>query len=498
MASGEKLRVRTKLSFETKFSFGVGAIAEAAIMIAFNTWNMIFYNQVLGLSASLAGLAIAISLLLDAFADPLVGSISDRWRSKLGRRHPFMFVAAVPLAITFFLLYVPPSGLGALGLFLWFTAFATLHRQAMTLYQVPHLALGAELSDDYHERSTVMAYATLFGVFGGAGAFIFGWKWFQHVQGGPLARTGYPGLALVVGGISAVAILFSAFFTRNQIPRLVQPAHTTQRYALTDMFKEIRGCLSNYNYRVMLIGLIFVSATTGVRETVSSYTSVFFWELSPDKIGTFGLASPPGFFLAFFFTVWMHKRFDKRATIIFALVLMALGGALPVPLRLMGLMPANGSPRLVSALFVAVFVFYLGVAVLTISALSALADIADEHELNTGRRQEGVFFAARTLFAKLSSGFGHIIGGIALDLIHFPKGAKPGLVPHDTVTMLGILDGPVGTIPAILAIFFYAAYRIDRKKHTEIQAQLAERRKQKLPAPASMPPAPITGIEPAL
>jgi Na+/melibiose symporter-like transporter len=492
MASGDKLRVRTKLSF------GMGAIAEAAILIAFNTWNFLFYNQVLGLSGTLAGLAVTFSLVLDAVADPVVGSISDRWRSKLGRRHPFMFVAAIPLAVTFFLLYVPPSGLHGFGLFLWFTVFATLHRQALTLYQVPHLALGAELSHDYHERSAVMAYATLFGVVGGAGAYFFGWTWFKHVQGGALVRDGYPGLGLCVGGIAAVAILVSAFFTRDQIPRLVQPAQTVERHTVGDMFKEIRGCLANYNYRVMLLGLIFVSATTGTRETVSPYTSLFFWELPADKIRVFGLASPPGFIIAFFLTVWLHKRFDKRATIIFSLILMAAAGFLPVPLRLMGLMPANNTPGLVGALFLAVFVFYLGVAVLTISALSALADIADEHELNSGRRQEGVFFAARTFFSKLSSALGHVIAGVALDLIKFPTGAKPGQVAHDTVTMLGILDGPVGTIPAILAIFFYAAYRIDRKKHAEIQAQLAARRQQNLPPPASIPPAPITGIEPAL
>ena len=116
-------------------------------------------------------------------------------------------------------------------------------------------------------------------------------------------------------------------------------------------------------------------------------------------------------------------------------------------------------------------------------------ELADEHELHTGRRQEGVFFAARTLFAKLSSGLGHVVAGAGLDLIKFPTGAKPGQVAHDVVIKLGILDGPVAALPTLLALFFYGAYRIDRARHTEIQRELMSRRSQPAATPASVPPA---------
>ena len=99
-----------RLPYRTKIAFGVGASAEAAVFIAFNTWNFLFYKNVLGLSGTLCGLAVAIALTLDGFADPLVGFISDRWRSNLGRRHPFLFASAIPLGISFYLIYVPPAG----------------------------------------------------------------------------------------------------------------------------------------------------------------------------------------------------------------------------------------------------------------------------------------------------------------------------------------------------------------------------------------------------
>jgi Na+/melibiose symporter-like transporter len=150
---------------------------------------------------------------------------------------------------------------------------------------------------------------------------------------------------------------------------------------------------------------------------------------------------------------------------------------LPIVLRLLGALPPTGSRELFLILALFVFFFYLSSAILTITVMSALADIADEHELLTGRRQEGVFFAARTFFAKLVSAVGHLVGGVALDLIAFPTGAKPGEVPADTVLWLGIIDGPLTAVPAIAAVFFYARYRIDRGRHAEIHAELDARRR---------------------
>ena len=124
-------------------------------------------------------------------------------------------------------------------------------------------------------------------------------------------------------------------------------------------------------------------------------------------------------------------------------------------------------------------VFYVFTAsfgiVLLISAMSALADIADEQELMTGRRQEGIFYAARSFFAKASSGLGHLLAGIAIDVIAFPVGAKPGTVDPATIFQLGLIDGPIAIIPGVIAIVFYLRYNLSRKRHAEIQATLQER-----------------------
>jgi GPH family glycoside/pentoside/hexuronide:cation symporter len=119
-----------------------------------------------------------------------------------------------------------------------------------------------------------------------------------------------------------------------------------------------------------------------------------------------------------------------------------------------------------------VFLQYGSLAMLIITVLSALGDITDEHELNTGRRQEGVFFAARTFFSQVTTGLGHVVAGLAIDIIGFPSGAKVGEVDPDVVFRLGLVDGPIMAIPALGAMYFYGRYALSKARLGEIQAEL--------------------------
>ncbi len=151
---------RVRLSI--KLIYGSGQFAEGVKNAAFATFVLLYYNQVLGLSGTLAGLAIFIALCFDAITDPVVGSISDNFKSRWGRRHPFMYAAAIPMAFSFYFLFAPPEELSSGALFAWMTVFTVLVRGSMTLYYVPHLALGAELSDHYTERTSIVATAGYF------------------------------------------------------------------------------------------------------------------------------------------------------------------------------------------------------------------------------------------------------------------------------------------------------------------------------------------------
>ncbi|MEX2327114.1 MAG: MFS transporter, partial [Pseudomonadales bacterium] len=200
----------------SKMAFGIGQFAEGLKNTGFSLFILFYYNQVLGVSGTLAGAALFVALLFDAVTDPLAGSLSDNWKSKLGRRHPFMYVSAVPLAIAFVGLFSPPENLTEFQLFLWLTVFAILTRGAMTLYHVPHLALGAEMTENFQERTRIVAFRQFFGTFGGAAASIVGLGYFfADEHGGRLSVENYMPYALTLAILMVVTIWYSAWGTQK-------------------------------------------------------------------------------------------------------------------------------------------------------------------------------------------------------------------------------------------------------------------------------------------
>jgi Na+/melibiose symporter-like transporter len=304
-------------------------------------------------------------------------------------------------------------------------------------------------------------------------------------------------MAIGVAVLAATAIFTSAYLTHDRIPYLRRPPADAPRFTVIQLLREVRVCFGNYNYRVMLLGLLALSITTGTREVLQPYTGLFFWQLDEKALGLLAFAAVPAFALGFFLTVRMHDKLDKRNTLIVAMIIIMFAANTPVLLGVAGLMPAKGSAALFLPLFFFVFTFFTGVAILMITLLSVIADIVDEHELNTGMRQEGIFFASRTFFMKMSTALGIVVSGFVLDAVKFPTGAKPGHVPEHIVTSLALLEGPGMAVFAIIATIFYSRYRIDRARHQEIREALNARRASLKPPATEAVQATAISPEPA-
>ena len=392
-----------KLTIKTKLAFGVGATGEGATNWIFAGLTFFFYNQVLGLSGSLTGLAVLIAIIFDAVSDPIMGSISDRFISKLGRRHPFMFAAPFPTVIAIYLMFFPPDGLSEYGLFGWLIFSTILLRLSITLFAVPHLALGAELSDDYFERSRVMSYNNLFGYMGVIIMHIFVWflifPYFAGEKIGQLYQESYTPIAIFSMVLISLCILSSAYFTKDRIPYLNQPSRNESHIKIADLFKDIYGAIGNKNYARLLVGMFFLSMLIGTHETLSIYMGTFFWELSPIQIGWLIINNIIGYAFGFILTAKLHQRFDKPIVIVATVLGLTIFWSASANIALLGFAPERGSWELVLMIIcLGSFASACG-SILHISVMSALADIADEHELNTGIRQEGVFYAARAFLS---------------------------------------------------------------------------------------------------
>lgn len=482
-----------RIPFRTKFFFGLGTSAEYIALLSMGSYAMLFYNQVLGLSATLAGAAVSLSLLLDGFADPIIGSLSDRTRSRWGRRHPYMFAAPLPIALSLIAIFNPPKGLEPIWLFAWFFTFIVSLRVFMAAFHTPHLALGGELSRDYTERTRIMSYNT---VMGGMGSMIWAFvalsvffRATPEYPRGLLNPDAYAPYALAAAFLAFLLLMASAWFTRDRIPTLPQPAPDQPKFSPFEFLKDCGKALANRNYLWLLIAYFFLAMTLGLRAGLQLYINTYFWELTSEQLRWFVLGAFGGAIIGGSLVTRLHQRFDKKFTILVGCAGLAGIPAIPIVLRLMGLMPANGTAQLVIALILFSLVTLSFTAVIQISVMSALADIADENELKYGHRQEGVLYSTRALFSKIDMALGQFLAGVALDMIAFPVKAVPGAVPDEVLFKLALLEGPIAAVPGMLAILFYARYRITRDSHASMRAELEKKRQEAAAVAAAAPTA---------
>lgn len=466
----------------TKLSFGIGSAAEGIKNVAFTLFLLFFYVQVHGLSASLAGTALFIALCFDAITDPVAGYLSDSWQSRWGRRHPFMYVAAIPLAITFYFVFSPPEGLSQWALFAWLTGFTVLTRGFMTLYFVPHIALGAELSEDYEERTAIVSYRTAFGIIGTLAVYGSVSLFFPEGEDGArgqLNNNNYPPFALTCAVLMWLVIWISAAGTHSQIPRLRSIEAKPEPFHFFGVFKETRSALTNPNFRIVFFATLSSYVMSGVNVALSLFIFTFFWELTTQDMQLVLMIMPFGVLLGVPFTKYIHRWFDKKPAIVFGMAWWAALQLLPIILRLIGWFPENGASELIYLLAGIAFIQGVGISFGTVTVGSMIADIVDEQELRTGLRQEGVFFAALSFSAKATSGLGGLVAGVGLDLIGWPQGVAiktAADVAPEAITQLGLLYGPLVASFGLIAIWLYTRYSLDRNKHAAIVVALRTRR----------------------
>jgi Na+/melibiose symporter-like transporter len=464
----------------TKLAYGFGQMAEAVKNTSFELFLFFYYNQVLGLSGSLVGLALLIALCVDGLTDPLIGSLSDGWRSRWGRRHPWMYLAALPMALSFYLLFSPPGDSSRGLLFAWLVGFAMMVRAAMTFYHVPHMALGAELSDNYAERSSIVGFRTAFSLLGSALLVAVGFSVFFKANAGfpngQLNADAYPRFGLFFALLMSGVMWASAAGTHRQIPRLYQPSGEKNGFGVRRVFSDVRAVFRTLPFRILFAATLLFAVMRGFQSTLSLHAATYFWELTPDEIQSISLAIILGLLVGIPLARPLSARFEKKRIFLCAIAWALLFHVLPVSLHLGGWFPQNRTPELVWALVVFSLLGGIGAVQALVAAGSITADIADFHELATGRRQEGLFFGGLAFAGKAASGLGHAVAGIGVDLIDFPRVAVPGGVMTSKLLNFAFLYGPGVGLIGLMALLVLARFPLSHARVVEVQRLLANRR----------------------
>ncbi|HUZ13711.1 MAG TPA: MFS transporter [Caulobacteraceae bacterium] len=463
---------RTDMS--TRLFYGFGSVAFGVKDNGFSYMLLFFYGQVVGLSPALVGLALFIALLFDACIDPLIGQVSDNLRTPLGRRHPFMYAAAAPFALCYLALWNPPHW-GQQALFVYLVVLTVVIRTVSSFFEVPNSALAAEFSGGYEERSVLLSYRYFFGWVGGLTVNYLAYRVLltpdrTHAVG-QLNPIGYSRYGLVAAVIIFCAILISSAGTHRHIPTLMPPP-PRRKLTLRQTLAEMGATLNNRSFIFLLISGIASAMAAGLGPALNSYFNTYFWEFSARQISYLTAGVFLSAFMALGSVPYLSRRFGKRMVTRTMMVLSVGVGITPLILRLAGLFPANHSPYLLPTIFCT---SVIGVAFGIVSATmgsSMIADVVEEAELKTGRRSEGLFFAASAFIGKAVSGFGILAAAAIIQVIHLQPGANPAAVPPAVPRQLAEIYCPVLIALYAGAFVLLGGYRITRASHAETLQQL--------------------------
>jgi glycoside/pentoside/hexuronide:cation symporter, GPH family len=463
-----------RVPFPTKVAYGIGAMAYGIKDNGFSVFLLLYYNQVVGLPAGLVGSVIAVALIFDAMVDPLIGVLSDRTHTRWGRRHPWLYASAVPIALTWMLLWFPPSGSTATVLG-WLLLTAVLARAAIATNEVPSLAMAPELTPDYHERTAVLRYRYLFGWLAGLAILMLAYGVFLAppigAMAGPKAAHGYQVYGIFGAGVMAATVLISALGTHRRTAK--PPLKRIAPQPVGEIAREMRTTLSNRAFIILMIAGIFGYTTQGVGFAISQYNLNYVWQFSSGQLQIYALVLFAGMIAIFFVITPIARALGKVRAAALLTMVSAVFVCSTYTLRLMGLFPDIGSPMLLPLfLLLNTTGTAAGIGSLIIGA-SMMSDVVEDSEAKTGRREEGLFFSGALFMQKTATGIGIFVVGLLLAAATFPERALAGQVPVaiiDRMTLLFIVTTIGLSIATALA---FLRFPFGEAEHNARLAKLA-------------------------
>jgi glycoside/pentoside/hexuronide:cation symporter, GPH family len=472
------------LSFRARTLFATGDAVDGIVNFGVVSFLLYYLTAVCGVPGTMAGVIFALATVLDAIADPLIGSVSDNTRSRWGRRLPYMLASAVPAALLFALLFSLPH-LKPAWLLAVYAGFLLLAlRVAMSTFTLPYAALGAELCTDYNERSTLFAFRWFFNCFGNLLMFLLAFMVWMKGRDGLMDREAYVGFGWSSGVIALAAALTACLAAKPLLARL-RPIEQPRYKGLGSLAAEFREVAANRSFWILFICVLLFWTAVGVSSTLGLHANLYFWRLPSALIAALPLINLAGFGLGIPLVALALRRFEKRTISAAGLAITCISLGVPAPLKILGLLP-SGQPLL---LILATGAFLGGLAgtFALVSWGSMMADAADEHEHLFGSRREGLYFAGISLSFKAAAGLGGLISGVALDVIRFPQGVAAidaDRIAPETLRDLGLVHGPLAALLGLVGALVLVAYRLDRKAVARIQVEIAARRA----GPSATPP----------
>jgi glycoside/pentoside/hexuronide:cation symporter, GPH family len=454
----------TALPAKLKVFHGLGAVAYGIKDNGFSVFLLIFYNQVMGLDAGLVGTVIMAALIFDAFADPIIGELSDRTQSRWGRRLPWLYSAAIPVGIVWMLLWHPPE-MSDTGTLIWLFCTALLARFLIAMCEIPSIALVPEITPDYDERTVLMRYRLLFAWGGGLLILILAYGLFFTGAQGVSERAGYDGYSLTGALIMTGSVLVSAWAQHRYIAKPSPPARPA--HSLGQAVLEMRETLSNRAFVILAFAALFGLINQGMTFALSNYLLAYIWLFEQMEFLYYGLVLFGSVVIAFLLVPPVSKRYGKKGGAIrLALITLTLNAAL-YSCYLLGAVPGGKADPLPLFMF-GIVIFANAAAVgMMILTNSMFADVVEASQAETGRRSEGLFFAGYFFTQKCAVGIGTFIAGMILTFATFPEKAVAGQVGEAVLNQFALYYMVALLFFGTIGISILRHFPISRESHNE-------------------------------
>jgi len=439
----------SRLSGAQMVSYGLPAFGAALVLISVAVYLPNYYTDDLGLSAGLLGWVLLVGRLWDAVTDPLMGYVSDRTRSRLGRRRPYFLLATLPLWLAFYLTWAPEEGLSPRALFVHVLLAYLVLYTFWTVFWVPYISLGMELTPDYHERTRLFGVRQAFFLLGMAGGMLLP-ELFARAAGGPAG--GYPRMAALFGGVCCALILV-AFARLRERPR-ASLEHAPLVAGLRITFRNRAFVILMLTYLAALVGGSFIAPLTLY---VAKYVIV------------------------------------AREVVPFVMLSYLVGSVLSIPLwvRLSARRGKNATwtagMLLATAVYTTSFYYHEGTWELwvVLAALigaahgctttlgpSLMADVIDSDQLETGQRREGAFMGIWSFLDKAAVGIAIFVGLQGLALVGYQPNQEQ---PQEVVLGIKLLYCILPALCYLVAILLFRRFPLTPEAHARIRAALDAR-----------------------
>ncbi len=457
---------RPLLTLPVKLAYGAGDLGAGLTSQFLAFFLLSFLIYVAGMDPIVAGSVLAFGKVWDAINDPLVGMLSDRTKTRWGRRYPWIFLTAVPFGLSYFLIWLSPfaDGTSDSSKFWYYVIVTTIFQIFFTTTNLPYTALTAEMSSDYDECTDLTSFRLAFSVGGGVAILIIAGVLGQLI-GDDAQR--YMLLGIIGGAISVLSIYWCIFGTyRYMDKKATYEGRSLNATAETDeqqepFFTQLKSVLSNRPF-LFVVGIYMFSwmALQITAAVIPFYAKS--WMGTDESLVALLVQGPA--IAMMFVCARLSKRIGKKN-----LYFLGSGLWIIVQSALYFLQPGQ-----LNILYGLCILASFGVATAYVVPWSILPDVIDLDELNTGRRREGTFYSFMTLLQKFGLAIGLFLVGVALEASGFDKDSIEQSA--SALNAIRFFMGPVPLIFVICGVVLIYFYPVTREFHTEVMLKLTERR----------------------